>query len=365
MYYKSVKEKVRLIELMEEVYDDPFWSLGKKTEMAEDLCRRNIFFNTKNTLLVNDGTHALELCLRDINVAGKKVLMPVMTVPMVGWAIESAGGTPVYVDVNHEHMQMDFKAMQEAYNFHGDEIAAVLIVHTGGLITPDIFKIVEWCKERSLPLVEDISHAQLSYLSKKVQVPEYGGDVPPLRHHAGTFGDYAAFSMYATKVVSAGEGGFAAKRGDITGMKAIRNQGKNDKQEWVRKGYNFRASEWTACVAIAKLENIEHEIKHRWSMAKMYLSEGIKGLHDDSSIYWEYNMFPSFYKYIVPKHQRIEGSLTYKSGAVHREILSVDSYPGAEEASKFHICLPLNDKKIVSHTIQELILGRKIDVKGV
>lgn len=352
MYYKSAREKEVLLQHLSEVYDHPYWSLGPKTTEAERVCSEVIFQNKKQALLVNDGTHALELCLRDINVQGKKVLLPVMTVPMVKWAIERAGGIPVFVDVNPEHLQMDFDLTKEAYE-REDNVGAVILVHTGGLITPEIYRFTNFCKERSLPLVEDISHAQLSHL----QTEESRQDVRT--YYAGTFGDYAAFSMYATKVVSVGEGGFAAKRGDITGMKAIRNQGKNDKQQQVRDGYNFRASEWTAAVALVKLLNLPNEIAHRTDVANLYDLAGLEPIHHSFAYRsTAFTMVPSFYKYIIKENKNAGTHLSFPSGAVHRDLLdegeSYNSFCGAKFIAQRHVCLSLESAEAAMTTIEEL-----------
>lgn len=328
---------------MDAVYDDPFWSLGKQTEEAETLCMQKVFRGEKHALLTNDGTHALELCLRDINVTNKYVVLPVMTVPMVSWAIEQAGGTPLFADIDSS-LQMDLEAVTDLYDRYGTNIAAIILVHTGGLITPDIYDFISFSRERSIPLVEDISHAQCSYV-----------EVNGRRHFAGTFGDYAAFSMYATKVISAGEGGFAAKRGPIDGMKTLRNQGKNEKQQWVRKGYNFRASEWTAAVAATKLTFLEHELEHRRAMASRYEEAGVKGLHQCTMTYGNWKMVPSFYKYIIRAPQNLEMGLTRYTGAVHRETgHEYKDFPDAQHYSRQHVCLDLRDEEAVELTIQEL-----------
>lgn len=347
MYHKSADEKQQLMELFSNIYDDPMWSLGVVTKKAEQMCKSTVFKGDKNTLLVNDGTHAIELCLRDINVKGKHVLVPALTVPMVEWAVKRAGGIPIKVDVDVHQLQMTVKGLEEAYN-SVDDVGAVIIVHTGGLITPDIFDVVTFCTLRSLPLVEDISHAQCSYLDD-------GKD----KYYAGTFGQYAAFSMYATKVVSAGEGGFAAKRGEITGMKALRNQGKTDQQKFVREGYNFRASEWTAAVAYVKLVNLGLEIGHRSAIADIYDQAGVRPLHK-STAYEEkgYEMYPSFYKYIIPNFGGgLEGrrlrNVPHPSGAVHRDL---DDYQNssANLAAWNHICLSLANEEHALANISHL-----------
>jgi dTDP-4-amino-4,6-dideoxygalactose transaminase len=69
---------------------------------------------------------------------------------------------------------------------------AVIITHMWG-IPCDMDRIVKICKEHNLLLFEDISHAfGAMYKGKKV----------------GTFGDAAACSLQAQKVLTGGEGGF-------------------------------------------------------------------------------------------------------------------------------------------------------------
>lgn len=331
------------MQQMSDVYDNPFWSLGDKTKAAEALCREKVFQGEKKCLLTNDGTHALELCLRDINIKSKFVVLPVMTVPMVGWAVEQAGGIPLYADTD-DLLQLSLDSVMDLYERHGDQIAAVILVHTGGLITPDIYGFINFSRERSIPLIEDISHAQGSYI-----------EVRDRKHYAGTFGEYAAFSMYATKVLSAGEGGFAAKCGPIEGMATIRNQGKNADQEWVRKGYNFRASEWTAAVALTKLTFLDHELAHRRRMADLYDRAGVPGLHRSALHYGQWKMRPSFYKYVIRAPQEVEADLTTFTGAVHRPVRNeYDNFPCARRHSEEHVCLDLRDRECVERTIAEL-----------
>lgn len=326
---------------MGEVYDDRFWSLGEKTKAAEAMCSRKVFGGLKKALLTNDGTHAIELCLRDINVQDKFVIVPAMTVPMVGWAVEQAGGIPLPADID-EGLQLDLESVMDLYADHGSDIAAIVLVHTGGLITPDIYEFVSFCRERGIQLVEDISHAQCSYIEVKGR-----------QHFAGTFGDYAAFSMYATKVISAGEGGFAAKAGSTDGMEALRNQGKNKNQTFVRKGYNFRASEWTAAVALTKLAFLERELAHRRKMAALYDAAGVRGLHNSRLLYGDWKMVPSFYKYIIRAPKELEQDLSHYTGAVHRDG-TYEHFPNASNYSRNHVCLDLRSEDAVRTTVHEL-----------
>src|SRR5947199_212499 len=71
-------------------------------------------------------------------------------------------------------------------------LAAVVVVHIGGLVTPAIDEIARLCAAAGVHLVEDAAHAHGSAHDGR---------------SAGTFGAAAAFSFYPTKVIAGGEGG--------------------------------------------------------------------------------------------------------------------------------------------------------------
>ena len=63
----------------------------------------------------------------------------------------------------------------------------VIVVHIGGIISPEIEKISQWCEDNNLWLFEDASHAVGStYMDK----------------HPGSFGIAAAYSFFATKIIT-------------------------------------------------------------------------------------------------------------------------------------------------------------------
>ena len=105
---------------------------------------------------------------------------------------------------------------------------------------------------------------------------------------------------------------------------------------------------------------IEREIERRKRMAKIYEDElAITPFHKSNIDYKEMTMRPSFYKYILPINERNEKYLTYKSGAVHRELLELNDefgydYRQARHMSQHHICLTLEDEEKVRKTIEEL-----------
>jgi len=352
---KTGRELKQIQNLIAQVYWDDFWSLGKMTARFEEQAERILFEGKRKVLMVNNGSSALELALRAI-MHGRtfsekpKIVMPVMTVPMVKWAIERTGGEPVFVDCGEDH--------NIAWNFFVQTVQntkpfAVIWVYTGGLMPDCMRDVREMCDKHQIFLIEDVSHAHLSRSAKN--------DL------AGTIGHLAAGSMYATKVLSSGEGGFVAFEPNTeleSIMRIYRNQGKKEGNgyfEW--NGFNYRPNEFTAVVALVRLINLHKEIRERKRIASFYNAR----LADYTPVFevkhLTMNCRPSFYKYIVGVHDDclgisaekiINGLKKYSaplSGAVH-DFLLKPGFPGAEKVAQTHICLPLDSDEKAERFIE-------------
>merc|ERR1711904_714839 len=90
-------------------------------------------------------------------------------------------------------MQICPKSLEATLAQHpSGAVAAVVLVHIAGILTPHFSRIREICKTRGVAMVEDAAHAHLAHANGE---------------HAGTIGDVAAFSFFAAKVMTAGEAG--------------------------------------------------------------------------------------------------------------------------------------------------------------
>ena len=105
-----------------------------------------------HTSSCNSGTTAIEVAIRALKLKNKRIGVPSMTVPMVKWAVDRSGNTPVFYDVSREHISTDFSKIPV------DDIDAVILVHTGGIINPNI---KEFIKDFKKPVIEDCSHSHL------------------------------------------------------------------------------------------------------------------------------------------------------------------------------------------------------------
>lgn len=304
------------------------------------------YISSAHAIAVNSGTSALEIALRCFGVQGKQVLVPDNTFVATAAAVVHAGGTPRLVDIRIDDLTPDLSAIEEAIT---PQTAGVIVVHIGGIISPRLPEIHEFCRKRGLFLLEDAAHAQGSTLNGRF---------------AGTFGDAAAFSFYPTKVMTSGEGGMLVTGdGTMDGEARIyRDQGKAGflENKHVRMGYNWRLSEIHAVIGLAQLRQLREFIESRRTVARVY-DRALVGLDHAIPVGAPPGVQSNYYKYMVKidpeldrpalkKRMREEYGVSL-SGEVyelplHRQPILEEygrgqEFPIADEFCDGHICLPV------------------------
>jgi dTDP-4-amino-4,6-dideoxygalactose transaminase len=177
-------------------------------------------------------------------------------------AIIEAGATARFVDVELEDFGLDVAQLGSAIR---DRTRAVMPVHLYGLPCR-MDEIETVARERGLRVVEDAAQA-LGATVRGRPVGSY---------------DVGCFSLYATKNVTAGEGGMiTTDDAELAGrVRELRNQGMRARYEYVRPGHNFRLTELQAAVAIPQLGRIEaiNDARRRNARALTEGLDGIRGL---------------------------------------------------------------------------------------
>ena len=234
-------------------------------------------------IAVQSGTSALEIVLRSLHVDGREVIVPTNTFFATPAAVIHAGGRPRFVDVEHATMALSVETVAAAVS---PETAAVILVHIGGMVSPETPKIAAFCRDHDLVLVEDAAHAHASSLDGRM---------------AGTFGAAAAFSFYPTKVIAGGEGGMITTDDDALADEArvYRDQGKGSFHAnfHTRMGANWRMSEPHAAIVLSQLHRLDEFIERRQVLARRYddalasLDLGTLTIPDAAS--------SNFYKYVA------------------------------------------------------------------
>ena len=187
--------------------------LGEHTRAFEEAFAA--YIGTAHAVSVSSGTAALEIMLRIRDVNERSVLVPTNTNFATPAAVLRAGGRVTYLDMDPATFAPTLAMVQDAVNADAEtgDLAGLIWVHIGGVISPEFPAVVAFCHEQGLFVIEDAAHAHGSAL---------GGT------KAGKLADGGAFSFFPTKVMTTFEGGMIttddANEAELA--RSFRNQGK-------------------------------------------------------------------------------------------------------------------------------------------
>jgi perosamine synthetase len=218
---------------------------GRRVRDFESLMKN--YLNTKHVVSVNSGTSALYAALLAAGInPGDEVLIPSFTFVATANAVVAAGGRPIFVDIKKEDYTMDASDLKVKIT---QRSKVVIPVHLYGHPC-DIDEIGEIAEKNSLHLIEDACQSLGSSYKKK---------------QTGTFGTMGCFSMYASKVLTAGEGGAIATDSDDLAdkLKMIRNHGMVEGYDTRVLGLNLRLPELSAAVAKMQMQKLDKLLQIR------------------------------------------------------------------------------------------------------
>ncbi|WP_406086610.1 DegT/DnrJ/EryC1/StrS family aminotransferase [Kitasatospora purpeofusca] len=247
-------DRAAVAEAVSEMLATGALTLGPWTERFEQSFAAE--HGATHAVAVASGTAALEIVLRGLDVRGRDVVVPAVTFYATAGAILHAGGRPVFADVDPATLALGPDTLEAALT---RDTAAVVLVHIGGLITPEVDALRAICDARGVPLVEDAAHAHgSSYLGRA----------------AGTFGTAGAFSFYPTKVTTSGEGGMilteSAELRDEARIHRDQGKGSFTTNHHVRLGASWRMSEPNAAIGTVHLRRLKEFVETRRRVAQRY-----------------------------------------------------------------------------------------------
>jgi perosamine synthetase len=299
-----------------------------------------------HAVAVSSGTAALEISLRAIGVTGRDVIVPANTFFATAEAALRAGGRPVFADIDAATFALSPETLLAALT---PETAAVVLVHIGGLISPDVAELARICRDQGVALVEDAAHAHGA---------RFDGQF------AGSFGVAAGFSFFPTKVVTCGEGGMIVTSSDDVEQQARthRDQGKGtaSANHHVVHGYAWRMSEQAAVTGLVHLRRMTSFIEHRRDVAARF-DAALAGLDGLEPLGEPPDCEGNYYKYIALLPPGADRSLFKQKLAadfgvrlagevyelpLHRQPVFAEfagpALPVAEDVCARHICLPIH-----------------------
>ena len=216
---------------------------GPMVERFEHLCAQ--MAGSDHAVAVANGTVALEAALEVGGVGpGDEVITSPFTFPAQLNVILRRGAVARFADIRGD-FTLDPAAVAALV---GPRTAAIIPVHLYGLMA-DMRAIETVAAARSTLIVEDAAQAHGA---------AQGG------RRAGSYG-LGAFSFYATKNVTSGEGGCVTTNDASLAatLRVLRNQGMRERYEYVSAGENWRMTDLAAAVAIPQLERLDAIISAR------------------------------------------------------------------------------------------------------
>ena len=312
---------------------------GERVREFEGKVRR--LLGAKHVVAVNSGTAALHAALLALGVkAGDEVVVPPFTFVATANVVLACGAKPVFVDIKEDY-NMDPAAFRRAIT---KKTKAVIPVHVYGY-PADMDEIREISESKSVRVVEDAAES-LGATYKGTQT--------------GRLSDAGCFSLYATKVITSGEGGAISTDDDdlADALRLVRNHGQVEGYDTRHLGFNYRLPEMSAALASVQMDRLGGFLEARGKNAKS-LSERVGSIdgarftqdaEDRTHVFYLYTL------YLRKNRDRIQkalsaagvGSGVYWPTPVHRTPLyarlgySKKKLPRAETSTKHVISLPVH-----------------------
>lgn len=247
-------------EAVAEIFESGMLVGHKYTHLLESEARNSL--GLTNVLATKSGQGALAvsaLALRDCLGLGV-VIAPTNTYYATVAPFVRAGFNIVLADMNPDDFCVSLQTVTDAFKkMDGFRLCGVIVTHLGGNIPADVEQIVELAHGLGAWVLEDAAHAHGSELN----------ETP-----AGTFGDVACFSLFATKVVTAGEGGLVSAVDDhlFNLISLYAREGKQSlwESEHACWGLNETISEFNAAFGYYMLKELDLFLSERKRVALRY-----------------------------------------------------------------------------------------------
>ena len=263
---------------------------GQKTRLFEKTFAD--YIGCKHAIGLNSCTAGLHLSLVVSGVSsGDEVITSPITFPATTNVIVHQNAKPVFVDVEPDTLNINCSEIESKIN---NKTKAILPVHFAGHPC-DMDSIISLAQKHNLTVIEDAAHAlESKYHGNKI----------------GAIGNFTAFSFYATKNITTGEGGMLTTNDDHYADKlrilslhgisknAWKRYGKEGFQHWelLMPGYKYNMFDMQASLGIHQIKKVESFLNRRVQIVKKYndafeKTEEIQLLKPESNIKHAHHLY--------------------------------------------------------------------------
>lgn len=255
------------------------------SKFENELARIN---NTKYAVAFSSGTAALHTMLTSLQLEpSSEVITTPFTFIATGNAIIMANLKPVFVDID-----------EKTFNINPELIAKNITKKTKAILAVDLYGqpnqydlIKNLAKKYNLPILSDSCQA-IGAKYKNMPISSYT--------------KATAFSFYATKNITTGEGGAIVTNDKKIAMlsKSFKNHGRgNNGDDFKFLGYNFRTTEIASIIGLSQLKNLKRLTEIRQNNAHI-LTKLLGNKEGIITPYLQSNSSHCFHQYTIRVTER-------------------------------------------------------------
>ena len=333
VYLPDIKKYNKYVE---KIYKNN-WVTNRGPLVQELEKRLADYLGVKNLILVSNGTTALEVAYRALEIKGSAITTPFSFVATTSSLVVN-NINPIFVDIKEETLTIDENKIEKAIT---SNTSAIVPVHVFGNIC-NIEKIEEITKKYNLKTIYDAAHAfNVKFRGESIL----------------KYGDISILSFHATKLFHTIEGGALIINNDllVEKVKKIINFGIEKEGVISELGINAKMNEFEAAMGLCILDEIEDIIarrKEKWEFYKKELENYVQLQKINSEIEYNYAYFPIIFenekillkiKNKLNKENIFPRRYFYPSLDTLYYIKPKQFMPISRDISKRILCLPLFD----------------------
>ncbi|ABQ26529.1 DegT/DnrJ/EryC1/StrS family aminotransferase [Geotalea uraniireducens] len=250
----NLGDRERLLKRINDMLDRK-WLSNNGPYVQEFERRISDMIGVKNCISMCNGTVALEIAIRSLELKGE-VILPSFTFVATAHALQWQEITPVFCDIDPKTHTIDPSCIEKMIT---PRTTGIIGVHLWGRPC-DIEALEEIAASHRLKLLFDAAHGfGCSYKGRMI----------------GSFGSAEVFSFHATKFFNTCEGGaIATNDDDLAGkIRLMKNFGFSGYDNVIYIGTNGKMNEFSALMGLTNLESIDEFIAVNFGNYRCYEQE--------------------------------------------------------------------------------------------
>ena len=276
--YLPNKDKYK--SYIDEIYENG-WLTNQGPLVQRLETRLAQYLGVKNIVLVSNGTIALEIAYRALDLKGEVITTPFSFVATTSSLVTNKL-IPIFVDINEKTFNLNPKNIEKKIT---SRTSAILPVHVFGNAC-EVEEIKKIANKHNLKVIYDAAHAfDVKYKDKSLL----------------SYGDISTLSFHATKLFHTIEGGALIINDDslLEKVRYLINFGIKNQEEIPHLGTNAKMNEFEAAMGLCILDDIEDIKTNRKKVVENY-KIGLESLvtfqEQNNQATENYSYFPILFK---------------------------------------------------------------------